>query len=74
MVDSQVQEFNSLCSYMQQFNPDQFFEAISDFHLLLFIATMDMLPMKVPKLLLKIFSFKYVQLKLLHNKKYCDYI
>ncbi|XP_033213216.1 nuclear protein localization protein 4 homolog isoform X1 [Belonocnema kinseyi] len=46
MVDGQVQEFNSLCAYMQQFNPDQFPEAISDFHLLLFIATMDMLPMK----------------------------
>lgn len=30
---------------MQQFNPDEFLNAISDFHLLLFIATMDMLPM-----------------------------
>jgi len=32
---------------MQQFNSDQFLEATSDFHLLLFIATMDMYPMKV---------------------------
>jgi hypothetical protein len=32
---------------MQQFNADQFLEATSDFHLLLFIATMDMYPMKV---------------------------
>ncbi|KAG7209634.1 hypothetical protein KM043_011281 [Ampulex compressa] len=46
LVDGQVQEFSSLCTYMQQFNPDQFLEATSDFHLLLFIATMDMLPMK----------------------------
>lgn len=46
MVDGQIQEFNSLCTYMQQFGPDQFLEAISDFHLLLFITTMDMLPMK----------------------------
>ncbi|KAL0108495.1 hypothetical protein PUN28_015203 [Cardiocondyla obscurior] len=45
-VDGQVQEFNSLCTYMQQFNSDQFLEATSDFHLLLFIATMDMYPMK----------------------------
>ncbi|XP_057323162.1 nuclear protein localization protein 4 homolog isoform X2 [Microplitis mediator] len=46
LVDGQIQEFNSLCTYMQQFGPDQFLEAISDFHLLLFITTMDMLPMK----------------------------
>ncbi|XP_014606395.1 PREDICTED: nuclear protein localization protein 4 homolog isoform X1 [Polistes canadensis] len=46
LIDGQVQEFRSLCTYMQQFNSDQFFEAISDFHLLLFITTMDMLPMK----------------------------
>ncbi|XP_012147507.1 nuclear protein localization 4 isoform X1 [Megachile rotundata] len=46
LVDGQVQEFSSLCSYMQQFNQDEFLEAVSDFHLLLFIATMDMLPMK----------------------------
>ncbi|XP_034939345.1 nuclear protein localization protein 4 homolog isoform X2 [Chelonus insularis] len=46
LVDGQVQDFDSLCTYMQQFGSDQFLEAISDFHLLLFIATMDMLPMK----------------------------
>ncbi|XP_035743841.1 nuclear protein localization protein 4 homolog isoform X2 [Vespa mandarinia] len=46
LIDGQVQEFRSLCAYMQQFNSDQFLEAISDFHLLLFITTMDMLPMK----------------------------
>ncbi|XP_025602595.2 nuclear protein localization protein 4 homolog isoform X4 [Athalia rosae] len=46
LVDGQVQVFSSLCTYMQQFTPDQFLEAVSDFHLLLFIATMDMLPMK----------------------------
>ncbi|KAH0945073.1 hypothetical protein HN011_004164 [Eciton burchellii] len=45
-VDGQVQEFSALCTYMQQFNADQFLEATSDFHLLLFIATMDMYPMK----------------------------
>ncbi|XP_043262002.1 nuclear protein localization protein 4 homolog [Colletes gigas] len=45
-VDGQVQEFSSLCSYMQQFHVDQFLEATSDFHFLLFIATMEMLPMK----------------------------
>ncbi|XP_066600186.1 nuclear protein localization protein 4 homolog [Prorops nasuta] len=46
LVDGQIQEFSSLCKYMQQFNSEQFLEAVSDFHLLIFIATMDMLPMK----------------------------
>ncbi|KAK2581790.1 hypothetical protein KPH14_002266 [Odynerus spinipes] len=46
LIDGQVQEFRSLCTYMRQFNSTQFLEAISDFHLLLFITTMDMLPMK----------------------------
>lgn len=46
-IDGQIQEFNSLCSYMQQFTKEQFLEAVSDFHLLIFIATMDMFPMKV---------------------------
>ena len=34
---------------MQQFTSEQFLEAVSDFHVLLFISTMDMLPMKVWK-------------------------
>ncbi|XP_011497718.1 PREDICTED: nuclear protein localization protein 4 homolog isoform X2 [Ceratosolen solmsi marchali] len=46
MIDGQFQEFSSLCSYMQQFNSDQFLEAVSDFHLLIYIAFMDMLPLK----------------------------
>ncbi|KAF3423643.1 hypothetical protein E2986_11263 [Frieseomelitta varia] len=46
LIDGQIQEFSSLCSYMQQFSKEQFLEAVSDFHLLIFIATMDMFPMK----------------------------
>ncbi|XP_076756687.1 nuclear protein localization protein 4 homolog [Xylocopa sonorina] len=46
LIDGQIQEFSSLCSYMQQFTKDKFLEAVSDFHLLIFIATMDMFPMK----------------------------
>lgn len=47
LLDGHVQEFHSLCTYMKQFSPDQFLEAMSDFHLLLFIASMDIVPMKV---------------------------
>lgn len=46
MVDGHIQDFNSLSSYLGQFTPREFLTAISDFHLLLYIATMDMLPMK----------------------------
>ncbi|OAD58466.1 Nuclear protein localization protein 4 like protein, partial [Eufriesea mexicana] len=46
LIDGQIQEFSSLCSYMQQFTKEQFLEAVLDFHLLIFIATMDMFPMK----------------------------
>lgn len=56
-IDGQIQEFSSLCSYMQQFTKEQFLEAVSDFHLLIFIATMDMFPMKVI-FLLNIYLFK----------------
>ncbi|XP_031846458.1 nuclear protein localization 4 isoform X2 [Nomia melanderi] len=46
LVDGQVQDFHLLGSYMQQFTPDQFLEATSDFHLLLYLATMEIFPMK----------------------------
>lgn len=46
MVDGHIQDFNSLSSYLAQFTPREFLTAISDFHLLLYIATMDMLPMR----------------------------
>lgn len=46
LVDGHIQDFNSLSSYLSQFTPPEFLTAISDFHLLLYIATMDMLPMR----------------------------
>lgn len=46
MVDGHIQDFNSLSSYLGQFSSREFLTAVSDFHLLLYIATMDMLPMK----------------------------
>ncbi|KAJ9585615.1 hypothetical protein L9F63_002585, partial [Diploptera punctata] len=46
MVDGHIQDFNALSAYMQQFTPDNFIQAVSDFHFLLYISQMDMLPMK----------------------------
>lgn len=46
MVDGHIQDFAALSTYLQQFTAQQFLNAVSDFHLLLYIATMDMLPMR----------------------------
>ncbi|XP_008196487.1 nuclear protein localization protein 4 homolog [Tribolium castaneum] len=45
-IDGEIQDFNALNQYLSQFTSNEFFTAINDFHLLLYIATMDMLPMK----------------------------
>lgn len=47
LIYGHTQDFAALSSYMSQFSPDQFLKAVSDFHLLLYIATMDVLPMRV---------------------------
>ncbi|XP_022916335.1 nuclear protein localization protein 4 homolog isoform X2 [Onthophagus taurus] len=46
LVDGHIQDFNALSTYLSQFGPEEFVVAITDFHLLLYIATMDMLPMR----------------------------
>lgn len=46
LVDGHIQDFNALTTYLSQFAFNEFFTAINDFHLLLYIATMDMLPMR----------------------------
>lgn len=46
MVDGHIQDFNALSTYLSQFAFNEFFTAINDFHLILYIATMDMLPMR----------------------------
>ncbi|XP_005091943.1 nuclear protein localization protein 4 homolog [Aplysia californica] len=40
------QDFAALTSYLEKFPPNKFLEAMSDFHLLMFLATSDMLPLK----------------------------
>lgn len=46
LVEGHIQDFNALATYLQQFAFDEFYEAIDDFHLLIYIATMDMLPLR----------------------------
>uniref|UniRef100_A0A1B6CST9 Nuclear protein localization protein 4 homolog n=2 Tax=Clastoptera arizonana TaxID=38151 RepID=A0A1B6CST9_9HEMI len=46
MVDGHIQDFSALAAYLSQFTSDQFLSAVSDFHLLIHVATMNMLPMQ----------------------------
>ncbi|KAK7507678.1 hypothetical protein BaRGS_00001613 [Batillaria attramentaria] len=42
----ETQDFNALVQYMEQYSPNQFLRAMSDFHLLMFLATSEMLPLR----------------------------
>ncbi|KAG1669348.1 Nuclear protein localization protein 4 [Nymphon striatum] len=44
-IDTHIQDFSVLKEYVQQFPADNFLEAASDFHFLLYIAMMDVLPL-----------------------------
>lgn len=46
LLDKHIQDFSAFSTYMRQFSSDQFLLAVSDFHVLLYIATMEMLPMR----------------------------
>jgi nuclear protein localization family protein 4 len=45
MLDGHLQDFNALIAHLDQFSKDEFLSAVNDFHFLIYIATMDMLPM-----------------------------
>ena len=42
-----VQDFLTLVRYLNQFPPGEFLPAMSNFHLLVFLATSNILPLKV---------------------------
>lgn len=46
LVDGHIQDFNALSNYLSQFGERDFLKAVSDFHFLLYISTMEMLPLK----------------------------
>lgn len=46
LVEGHLQDFGALSKYLNHFKDEQFLEAMSDFHLLVFIATMDIMPMR----------------------------
>lgn len=47
MVEGHLQDFTTLAAYLKKFTDDQFLEAMSDLHVLIYIAAMDMLPLRV---------------------------
>lgn len=44
-IDGHLQDVSALASYLNQFSRHRFIDAASDFHFLIYIATMDMLPL-----------------------------
>lgn len=44
-IDGHLQDVSTLANYLNQFTNRRFIEAASDFHFLLYIATMDMFPL-----------------------------
>ncbi|XP_015791716.1 nuclear protein localization protein 4 homolog [Tetranychus urticae] len=45
-IQGHIQDFQTLTNYLSQFTKAQFLLAAQDFHFILYIATMDMLPLK----------------------------
>ncbi|XP_053211290.1 nuclear protein localization protein 4 homolog [Panonychus citri] len=45
-IQGHIQDFSSLCRYLSQFNQKQFLQSVQDFHFILYISTMDMLPLR----------------------------
>ncbi|RWS11677.1 Nuclear protein localization protein 4-like protein [Dinothrombium tinctorium] len=45
LIEGHLQDFNALTTYFNQFTKQQFLEAMSDFHLLLYLSTMETLPL-----------------------------
>merc|ERR1712227_390734 len=46
LLESSLQDFNSFAQYMSQFRSAEFLTAVSDLHVLMFLATNEILPMR----------------------------
>ena len=47
MLESSLQDFNSFAQYMNQFRSAEFLQAISDIHVLVFMAQNEIMPMRL---------------------------
>lgn len=46
MLESSLQDFNSFAQYMNQFRSAEFLQAISDIHVLVFMAQNEIMPLR----------------------------
>eukprot|EP00092_Neocalanus_flemingeri_P040162 GFUD01043747.1.p1 GENE.GFUD01043747.1~~GFUD01043747.1.p1 ORF type:complete len:562 (+),score=130.40 GFUD01043747.1:53-1738(+) len=46
LLESSLQDFNSFAQYMSQFRSAEFLTAVSDLHVLIFMATLDIMPLR----------------------------
>jgi len=46
LLESSIQDFNSFARYISQFRSAEFFDAIADFHVLIFMANLDIIPLR----------------------------
>jgi len=46
MLESSLQDFNSFARYIDQFRSAEFLTAVSDLHVLVFMATLDIMPLR----------------------------
>jgi len=46
LLESSIQDFNSFARYISQFRSAEFYDAVADFHVLLYMAALDIVPLK----------------------------
>jgi nuclear protein localization family protein 4 len=46
LLENSLQDFNSFARYISQFRSAEFYESIADFHVLLFLAALDIVPLR----------------------------
>jgi len=46
LLESSIQDFNAFARYISQFRSAEFFDSVADFHVLLFLAALDIVPLR----------------------------
>ena len=54
LLESSLQDFNSFAHYMNQFRSAEFLQAISDIHVLVFMAQNEIMPLRSEKLIIPV--------------------
>jgi len=46
LLESSIQDFNRFATYIQQFRSAEFFDSVADIHVLMFMANLDIMPLR----------------------------